>query len=548
MPPERDRTQSDEEMLAPTVDAVRAAPADSRPSGEVVTLEEGAILGGVYRVQRRLGQGGMGTVYVVEHTDLKKRFAAKVVSSKKLSESAIKRLLNEARVTSGIDHENIVEVVNLGRQEDGTVFVIMELLEGEDLRSRLDRRFDEDPDAPWLPHDEVVAYVPQILDGLAAAHDAGVIHRDLKPDNVFLVQKDDGPVTVKLLDFGIARNLEAEGDHRLTRTGQIIGTPLYMAPEQARNMSDADGRADLYAVGVILYEMVTGAPPFEADTLFDLIVQHATEPPVPPRERRPDLPAPVESVILRCLEKERDLRFDDARALRAAWEDALRGIEPAPSRPPAPPEGALVTPLPIEPTPTSAGPPRVAIYAFVGTFVVGLIAALGFVLSGRAEPVAADPDPVSAPPAIEAPREPVAPAPEAPPTTVSRVLQTDPQGATVSRDGETLGTTPLNLEVPAGGALTVRVSQEGYQTIYVDVRGDSTERMDVALAPDGPRRGRSTTRRRVATPDEAPPATPPIQEPHRPVEAPPPPIQTTRRRSSGQILLGMDQFEREQGR
>ncbi|MCA9857803.1 MAG: serine/threonine protein kinase, partial [Dehalococcoidia bacterium] len=267
-------TTADEDELAPTVDAERGAPTVP------LELRKGAVLGGAYRVLRRLGQGGMGTVYLVEHTELGRRFAAKVVS-RALSESAAQRLLNEAKVTSGIDHENIVDVVNLGRQPDGAIFVIMELLEGEDLGRRLDRQLEEEDGDPWLPDEELQAYVPQMLDGLAAAHAAGVIHRDLKPDNVFLARRDDGRVILKLLDFGIAKNVEPDGDQRLTRTGQIIGTPLYMAPEQARNMSDADVRADIYSVGVILYEMITGAPPFEADTLFDLILQHATEPPVP---------------------------------------------------------------------------------------------------------------------------------------------------------------------------------------------------------------------------------------------------------------------------
>ncbi len=549
----RDELGDDDEMLAPTVDG------DRGPGRESSTLRAGSILGGAYHVVRRLGQGGMGTVYVVEHTELKKRFAAKVVS-KKLSESAIKRLRNEARVTSAIDHDNIVSVVNLGRQPDGAVFVIMELLEGEDLGQRLERAAAGEGDA-WLPHEELTAYVPQILDGLAAAHAAGVIHRDLKPDNVFLAKKDDGRVTAKLLDFGIAKNIEPDDDHRLTRTGQIIGTPLYMAPEQARNMSDADLRADIYSVGVILYEMVTGAPPFEADTLFDLIVQHATQPPVPPCDRRPDLPKPVESVILRCLEKDRALRFESVPALRAAWDAAWKGIAPEPTSA----EVALTVETPAartiedtgrtslpgavpaaEPAPRPSGPPRVAIAAFVGTFVLGLGGASAWILAGRDDPPRVEPTPAIGHAEREAPApepEAAAPPPREEPTapaTIARILQTEPQGATVTRDGEVLGTTPLNLVVPESGAMTVMVALDGYATQWVDVRGDTTERMDVTLERDGARRGRGRGRRVEPTPGGAPPSeTGP---------APPPPAEEPRGRSSGQFLLGMDQFEAEQRR
>jgi len=558
------QTEVDDEMLAPTMGV------DDQDELEVRRLRKGSILGGVYRVQRRLGQGGMGTVYVVEHTELGRRFAAKVVS-KKLHEKAIARLLNEARVTSAIDHENIVDVVNLGREDDGSVFVIMELLRGEDLGNRLARRIDSHAAEPWLPPEELESYVPQILDGLAAAHEAGIIHRDLKPENVFLARRDDDKIVVKLLDFGIAKNIEPENDHRLTRTGQIIGTPLYMAPEQARNMSDADHRADIYSVGVILYEMVTGAPPFESDTLFDLILQHATEAPVSPTSRRPDLPEAVESVILRCLEKDRNDRFESVGALRAAWDDAWNGIAPealvraadvetAPREtgPPLPPtREAAATPAPVvveapaeEPV-EAPSPSRLALAAGGGFLLVALlvgggVAWLSVDSAPDPDPVAVDEPPAEPPapvevddPATGAEAQDPEPAEEPGPPMHTRVLQTDPPGATVMLGDRVLGRTPVDVPFPEGETVEVTVVLADHVTRAVEVGDGDGPLLEVELERANARRGRRS--RRVRTTQSS------REEPSSEAPAEPPP-EPERPRSSGGMLLGMDQFDSEQGR
>lgn len=289
-------------------------------------IPTGTLLEGTYRVLELIGQGAMGAVYLVEHVALGKRFAAKIVAgSARMDAAAVQRLRNEARMASAIDHEHIVDVSHLGTTEDGHVFVVMELLRGEDLRSRSLRqrqRAARGEGTPWLPDAEVRVIAAAILSALEAAHRAGVVHRDLKPENIFLHERG-GKVVPKIVDFGIGklRSPDAE-DLRLTATGQIVGTPLYMAPEQTRSTSLVDHRADLYAMGVMLFELLTGRLPFEANHLYEIVVKHATEAPPDPRSFRRDLPDAVSALVLRCLAKDPADRYASAAELLDAWEQA----------------------------------------------------------------------------------------------------------------------------------------------------------------------------------------------------------------------------------
>ncbi|MBX3247751.1 MAG: serine/threonine protein kinase, partial [Myxococcales bacterium] len=297
-------------------------------------LPHGSWLDKSYRVKDLLGRGAMGAVYLVEHVELGKEFAAKVVAGAHgLDPAAITRLRNEARMASSIDHENIVGVSHLGTLPDGSVFVVMERLRGEDLRARMERR--RAAGDPWLPDDEVRAIVPPLLSALASAHAAGIVHRDLKPDNIFLHHRR-GLITPKIVDFGIGKLRNAEEDLRLTATGQIIGTPLYMAPEQSRSSDIVDHRTDLYSMGVVLYELLTGRLPFDAKSLYELVVKHVTETPPDPRTLRADLPDPVAELLLRCLQKAPDARPQTADELSRAWREAWgepAGLPAAPSFP-----------------------------------------------------------------------------------------------------------------------------------------------------------------------------------------------------------------------
>lgn len=321
----------------PVLDAGVAETLRASPGIGGAWLAPGALLEGTYRVIELLGKGAMGAVYLVEHVALGKRFAAKVVAgTASLDAAAVQRLRNEARMASAIDHEHIVGVSHLGTTEDGHVFVVMELLRGEDLRARSVRqreRASEGQGERWLSDDEVRAVASPVISALEAAHGAGVVHRDLKPENIFLHERG-GKIIPKIVDFGIGKLRSPDaGDLRLTATGQIVGTPLYMAPEQTRSTTLVDQRADIYAMGVMLFELLTGRLPFEASHIYEIVVKHATEPPPDPRSLRPGLPDAVADVLLRCLEKDPAARYQSAAELLEAWELAWREHGPVPTLP-----------------------------------------------------------------------------------------------------------------------------------------------------------------------------------------------------------------------
>jgi eukaryotic-like serine/threonine-protein kinase len=266
-----------------------------------------------YRIVRKVGQGGSGEVFEAEHVYIRKRVALKLLRSQLPSRAeAIQRLRREAQATSAIGHPGIVKIEDFGTTEDGVVFMAMEWLEGEPLDVAIERGA--------MPVERALDLALQTCEALAAAHDAGVIHRDLKPENIFLVRTPAG-AQAKILDFGVAKLTTAEA--RLTATGMVVGTPYYMAPEQAAGR-DVDGRSDIYALGVILYEMVTGTLPFTGDTALAVIHMHLEQAPEPPRKRAPaqGIPADVEALILRCMAKKPAGRYESARALA----DALRAL------------------------------------------------------------------------------------------------------------------------------------------------------------------------------------------------------------------------------
>ncbi|MBZ0117952.1 MAG: serine/threonine protein kinase, partial [Sandaracinaceae bacterium] len=281
----------------------------------------GRTLSNLYQLEERIGEGGMGTVYVARHVHLEKRFAVKVLNEAAIHKNnAVERLKQEAVAASSIDHENIVDVVNFDRTEDGAVYIVMELLKGESLAERLGR-------GPIDLH-RALPITYQICRALHAAHERGIVHRDLKPENVFLTDKGERQL-VKVLDFGISKIKSADAEQvRMTKTGQLVGTPLYMSPEQARGEGDVDRRVDVYAMGVILYEMVTGAPPFEGRNYFELLWKHGNEPPLPIGERNPNVfvPEAIEQVLLRSLSKRREDRYQTMLELEQALLSAAPDV------------------------------------------------------------------------------------------------------------------------------------------------------------------------------------------------------------------------------
>jgi serine/threonine protein kinase len=278
----------------------------------------GAVLGS-YRLLQQIGAGGMGRVFVAEHVRLGRRVALKVLRSEFSGNlEAVKRFFAEARSVNCISHENIIEVSDFVESHDGPSFYIMELLHGQDLRGVQEQE-------GILSTDRILRIGVQICSGLGAAHAAGIVHRDLKPDNIFLIERNGQRDFVKLLDFGVAK-LNANFDETATfrsTVGMVVGTPDYMAPEQALG-HPVDRRADIYATGVILYEMVAGRRPFIAGSAREVMVQHLTATPARPSRLNPagKIPEELEELILACLAKEPGNRPQDIREV----EQRLRNI------------------------------------------------------------------------------------------------------------------------------------------------------------------------------------------------------------------------------
>ncbi len=298
----------------------------------------GGIVASKYRLEEELGRGGMGAVYRARHVGVHKDFAVKLLLGDLVSRrSIVQRFFLEAQAAGRIGHAGILDVYDVGEDPDGTPFIVMELLTGEPL-SVLIRRGPLDVDAAcWI--------TMQVLDVLAAAHQAGIIHRDVKPQNVFVTERPassspsgSGAAVrgVKLLDFGIAKFTGADGVASLTSSGEIIGSPLYMAPEQAKGESDVDARADVWSVGAMLFEMLTGKCAHAATTPVAVLAKILTEPAPPPGSRRDGIPPEVDAVVGRALEIDRARRFPSARAMYDELVDVRRRLGTADTVPALP--------------------------------------------------------------------------------------------------------------------------------------------------------------------------------------------------------------------
>ena len=256
----------------------------------------GEVLHETYRIERLIGEGAMGMVYEASHLRLRRKFAVKLLLKDTASYAeALARFRREAEVTSGIGHPNIVEMIDFNYTEEGAPYIVMELLQGEDLAVRLEKH-------KVVGVGFAASVLEQTCSAVQAAHGQGVIHRDLKPQNLFLSQKGEAADVVKVLDFGISKVLGSRS--MLTAGDSLLGTPCYMAPEQAAGgAADVDLRTDVYAMGAILYQMLAGRPPFVADSVLAILYQVVHNPPEPLRKHRPDVPAEVERVVLQSLSK-----------------------------------------------------------------------------------------------------------------------------------------------------------------------------------------------------------------------------------------------------
>ncbi len=295
---------------------------DGRHSG--VSRAPDALIGTIidrrYRVEALLGEGGMGLVYRVTHTELHKTLAIKVLRSQNTQdEEVLARFKREAQSASNIGNEHIVDIIDFGTLPDGSTYFVMECLEGLDLIDTIDS-------VQRLPEGRAVHIARQICLALGAAHDAGIVHRDLKPENVFLVRRGDDQDFVKVLDFGIAK--VANRPHRLTRDGEVLGTPHYMSPEQCAG-GDIDHRTDIYSLGVLLYEMVTGHVPHDADTMMGILTKHMYEEALSPTVRVSKLSTELERIIMRSLEKKPADRYQSMHELEADLARLQEAREPS---------------------------------------------------------------------------------------------------------------------------------------------------------------------------------------------------------------------------
>jgi serine/threonine-protein kinase len=337
------------------------------------------VLAGRYRIGRLIGEGGMGAVYEAEHTGLGVRVAVKLLNpTYAINERAVIRFRREARAAAAIKHENIVAVTDADTDEDGVPFIVMEILEGDSLGAWIHRE-------RVLPVATAAAVAAQILAGLAATHEQKVIHRDLKPGNILLARQRDGTFKVKILDFGISKFLEDVQDVTAT---SVVGTPRFMAPEQALGQKDIDGRVDLYAVGELLYLMTTGRLPFSGSSVETLSEQIIRGDYARPRTIRPELGAALEDVIVTAMATDRNRRYRDANAmleaLRAAVPDIPEHIDggsaPLSETTPLsiPPSAATTNVQPTNPAPPA--PSRRRFLAVGAALVVGAAGVGGLAL------------------------------------------------------------------------------------------------------------------------------------------------------------------------
>ncbi len=278
---------------------------------------------GNYVIAEKIGEGGMGVVYRASHQTLGRQVAVKVLhGDSHRAPELVSRFFNEAKAATEIRNEHIIDVLDFGHTPDGRPYIVMEWLEGESLAALLARE-------PVLEDQRALALLRGIGEALAAAHELGVIHRDLKPDNIFLQQKGARAEFIKVLDFGIAKLLQQDGPSDFkTRSGMLLGTPAYMSPEQCRGARDIDHRSDIYALGVIAYQMFTGQLPFRAEGLGELIYKHMSEAPQAPSLLRPSISGPVNAAILKALAKDPADRFGWVGEFIAAIEIGLEtGLE-----------------------------------------------------------------------------------------------------------------------------------------------------------------------------------------------------------------------------
>ena len=481
---------------------------------------------GNYEIKAKIGEGGMGTVYLGEHPLIGKRVAIKVLLEELVAkQDVVSRFFHEAKAVNDIGHLNIVDIVDFGKttgeRNEEIVYFIMEFLDGEALSSRIRRA--------GLPFKDTIHIVTQCCSALAASHAKGIVHRDLKPENLFLIGRGADKNFVKILDFGIAK-LTADGgtsSHK-TRTGLVIGTPTYMSPEQCEGKGLIDHRSDVYSLGIVMYELLTGSVPFPGEGFGEVLVAHLTKAPAPPSTLNANVPPGLESIVMHAIEKDRNRRFQSMQEFLKALEDpeahaaGWRGLPDYAAGPGAPtmqsmpvvspPSGRTLAIDEVGPASSTGGarPTTLEGAAAEVTFpptrrprgraplIAGLTGALALLVvggylglsnlskpkAGDAQPevAAARPEPVAAQTAKAASVAPVAPVND----TVSVTVTSDPVGAKVYRADKSEAEhelTPVTFTLHKGDPpFDIQLRLDGYQPQMRTITSDRSLKLAVTLA------------------------------------------------------------------
>ncbi len=478
----------------------------------------GKVIDGRYRVESILGQGGMGVVFKAVQTSVQRPVAMKTLHPQlAMAATFFERFKREAEIASRLHHPNIITIFDFGRTGDGLCYYVMEMLHGESLRQRVKR---EGP----MTLRQAAAVIEQATLGVGHAHKQGVIHRDIKPHNVML-SLIDGNEYVKVLDFGLVKAMEQEEEEQLTSTGQVLGTPQYMPPEQAGG-EKVDHRSDLYSLTGVFFYCLTGHSPFGANTVRKALQASLTQKPPPIASYRKGAPVPdsIDRFVQKGLQAEAEERFQSAEEFIESLHAALAGcdetvldavpqhvaesskesgsgsssasrrsrsaskvksvaavsaVNKKAGQPSKVGQPSKATPKAEPPPPTKSGPPIVAI-AGVAIVLIGVI--VGALAFKSQQPTPTAPVPTKPPErAIVEPPKPAEPAKPPEPVTVKIALKTNPAGAEVLEDGVTLGTTPLQLEWSRATKRTLTFRLAGYKDLEKALKPESTQDFEFAL-------------------------------------------------------------------
>jgi serine/threonine protein kinase len=472
----------------------------------------GVTIDGRYRIEAMLGEGGMGVVYLARHKVIDKKVAIKILRADLARDKATtERFLQEAKAASSIGNPHIIDISDFGELPDGSTYFVMEWLDGKPLAKVLE-------DVRPVPVPRVIHIAKQIADGLAAAHARGIVHRDLKPDNIFLIRHGAEKDFVKILDFGVAK--VSSGTSKLTRAGSVVGTPLYMSPEQAAGVQ-VDLRTDVYALGVILYELASGRVPFDADNIMGILTQHMYKAPIPIRALDPapqDVPPGLEAVVLKALSKKPEHRYQSMEELRLDLDKVAQGAIPE-----AVPEmmarsGGFSVPADFfkdrgrspRAAETPAGLPKSMWRVYAG--IAGVLATVGLValifaksssstaLSNERHAESPSSSGAAPPPrSVDSPTAKAEPSDNATTSAEPKrvLLSSEPLDAHFFQGGRDLGSPPLAVSVPSGQSVSVEARREGFKPETVLLDGSE----------------KSVTVRLVKIPGPRPPASRPAHGP-----------------------------------